>query len=153
VLRPGHYLMGMPRNIPLVGLLALTLMAPAMPAQAQSGDDNDHAIMAPEKPAPTPKLKRPRGSSSPVYPTPLPPPLHYVPPPIQSVVTQPPPVPPPLYVPQTGQLLPNLPAVSGSGPGGAETSQDRAERCAHQAGLYGQAAGDRNAYVGSCINQ
>ena len=62
-------------------------------------------------------------------------------------------VPPPLYVPQTGQVLPNLPAISGAGPGGRETSQDRAVRCAHQAGVYGQAAGDRNAYVGSCINQ
>ena len=37
--------------------------------------------------------------------------------------------------------------------GGVETYQDRAARCAHQAGVYGQAAGDRNAYIGSCINQ
>ena len=48
-------------------------------------------------------------------------------------------------VPQTGRTLPNLPSVSGAGPNGAETSQDRAARCAHQAGVYGQAAGDRNA--------
>ena len=61
--------------------------------------------------------------------------------------------PPPIYVPETGRLLPNLPTLPGSGPGGAETSQDRAARCAHQAGVYGQAAGDRNAYVGSCLNQ
>jgi hypothetical protein len=40
-----------------------------------------------------------------------------------------------------------------SRPGGAETYQDRAARYAHQAGVYGQAAGDRNAYVDSCINQ
>lgn len=59
----------------------------------------------------------------------------------------------PLYVPQTGQTLPNLPTVAPSGPGGRETYQDRAARCAHQAGVYGQAAGDRNAYVGACINQ
>jgi len=27
-------------------------------------------------------------------------------------------------------------------------------RCAHQAGVYGPAAtGDRNSYIGSCINQ
>jgi hypothetical protein len=43
--------------------------------------------------------------------------------------------------------------VQGSGPRGTETFQDRASRCAHQAGVYGQAAGDRNAYVGTCINQ
>ncbi|MEI8275112.1 MAG: hypothetical protein WCG00_03860 [Hyphomicrobiales bacterium] len=36
---------------------------------------------------------------------------------------------------------------------GAETGQDRASRCAHQAGVYGQAAGNREAYVGGCINQ
>lgn len=62
-------------------------------------------------------------------------------------------MPPPLYVPQTGQMLPNLPAVAPSGPGGRETTQDRAARCAHQVGVYGQAAGDRNSYIGSCINQ
>jgi len=37
--------------------------------------------------------------------------------------------------------------------GGVETYQDRAARCAHQAGVFGQAVGDRNAYVDSCINQ
>ena len=40
-----------------------------------------------------------------------------------------------------------------SGLGGVETYQDRAARCAHQAGVFGQAVGDRNAYVDSCINQ
>jgi hypothetical protein len=59
-----------------------------------------------------------------------------------------------MYVPQTGMVLPNLPTVGGAGPGGSETSQDRAIRCAHQAGVYGSAqTGDRNAYVGSCVNQ
>jgi hypothetical protein len=62
--------------------------------------------------------------------------------------------PPPIYVPPTGRALPNLPTVSGSGPGGSETYQDRAVRCAHQAGAYGTAAtGNRTAYIGSCINQ
>ena len=56
-------------------------------------------------------------------------------------------------VPETGRVLPNLPTVSGSGADGAETSQDRAVRCAHQAGVYGQAAGNPSAYIGSCINQ
>lgn len=95
-----------------------------------------------------------RGSSSPVYPQPLPAPQNLTGPSPQQVVTPgPPTVPPLLYVPQTGRLLPNLPAVSGSGPAGAETSQDRALRCTHQAGVYGQAAGDRTSYIGSCINQ
>ena len=61
-------------------------------------------------------------------------------------------LPPPIVVPETGRVLPNLPMI-GSGPGGAETSQDRATRCAHQSGVYGEAAGNRNAYIGSCINQ
>jgi hypothetical protein len=62
-------------------------------------------------------------------------------------------VPPPIYVPETGRLLPNLPALPGAGPGGRETGQDRALRCQHQAGVYGDATGNREAYVGGCINQ
>jgi len=116
------------------------------PAHAQS-DDERYTIMRPEKgtaPEPwlAPKYKSPRGT-----------PQHVVIPQPSSVPQVRPAVPPPLYVPQTGQWLPNLPSVSGSGPRGAETSQDRAVRCAHQAGVYGAAAGDRNAYIGSCINQ
>ena len=61
-------------------------------------------------------------------------------------------VPPDLYVPQTGKVVPNLPTVSGSGRGGAETFQDRAARCAHQAGVFGQGA-DRGSYMGACVNQ
>lgn len=95
-----------------------------------------------------------RGSSSPVYPQPLPAPQNLTGPSPQQVVTpSPPTVPPLLYVPQTGRVLPNLPTVVPSGPNGTETSQDHAARCAHQAGVYGQAAGDRTSYIGSCINQ
>ena len=61
--------------------------------------------------------------------------------------------PPLLYVPQTGRTLPNLPVLSGSGVGGRETHQDRAARCAHQAGTYGSLAGDRDTYINTCINQ
>lgn len=62
-------------------------------------------------------------------------------------------VPPPIVVPETGVALPNMPTISPSGPGGRETYQDRAARCAHQAGAYGLNAGDRNRYIGTCINQ
>jgi hypothetical protein len=60
-------------------------------------------------------------------------------------------VPPPIAVPETGRVLPNLPAAPGSG--GIESGQDRAARCAHQAGVYGPAAGDRGTYIRTCINQ
>lgn len=124
-------------RLSFLALLALTMAASA---QAQS-DDERYTIMAPE-PWLAPKYKSPRGTREHVtipQPLPAPKPHHGLPPPI--------------YVPQTGRLLPNLPVVSGSGPGGAETGQDRAVRCTHQAGIYGAAAGDRNAYVGGCINQ
>jgi hypothetical protein len=126
-----------------MALLALTAMVSAVPAHAES-DDERYAIMRPELPEPwlTPKYKSPRGTRQHVVtPQPIPVP--------QTHVT----VPPPIVAPQTGQVLPNLPTISGSGRAGAETYQDRAARCAHQAGMYGQAAGDRNVYVGGCINQ
>ncbi len=127
----------------LLALLTLMSVLSAPPLRAET-DDERYTIMRPEPPEPwlAPKYKSPRGTR-------------------QHVVTpQPSPeprkqkgVPPPLYVPQTGALLPNIPSVSGAGPSGRETAQDRAARCAHQAGVYGQAAGERNAYVGGCINQ
>ena len=138
--------MDMARRTSLTALLALTLLASALPARAQS-DDERYTIMRPEpgmkpaKPEPwlAPKYKSPRGTRE-----------HVVIPQPQSAPPTLRQVPPLLYVPQTGRTLPNLPAP---GSGGRETAQDRAARCAHQAGVYGQAAGDRNAYVGSCINQ
>ena len=106
--------------------------------------------MAPEKgykpsrPEPwlAPKYKSPRGTVKRVN---LPK-SKIVPMPIATL-------PPPIVVPSTGQVLPNLPTVPGAGRGGAETFQDRAARCTHQAGVYGQAAGDRGTYVGTCLNQ
>jgi hypothetical protein len=169
--------MEMTRGYMLIVLLALTVIVPAWPAHAQS-DGYPYSIMKPEpgsraarrnktphatvpretepqetdkeavKPSPT------RGSSNPVYPTRLPAPERYTPPTSRAVVNRPPAVPPSMYVPQTGQTLPNLPSVSGAGRGGAETFQDRAARCSHQAGVYGPGStGDRNSYVGGCINQ
>lgn len=52
-----------------------------------------------------------------------------------------------VYVPQTGRTFQNLPT-----PGrGTETFQDRATRCTHQAGVYGQTGSARSAYMGSCL--
>jgi|SRR5512142_793744 hypothetical protein len=134
----------MMRKPSLFVLLTLTVALSAVSAYAQSD------IMVPEKgykaekPEPwlAPKYRSPRGTVKRVT----------IP---KSTIVQPPSaaVPPPIVVPQTGRVLPNLPTVSGSGRGGAETYQDRAARCAHQAGVYGQAAGDRNTYIGTCINQ
>jgi len=138
----------------MLGMLAL-VVAPAVPAFAQSGSgysimQDDYSIMVPEKgsrpskpePRLAPKYKSPRGT------------VEKVVIPRSKTVPQPQAVTPsPLYVPETGRILPNLPTISGSGRGGAETYQDRAVRCAHQAGVYGADAGNRNAYIGSCINQ
>ena len=52
-----------------------------------------------------------------------------------------------VYVPQTGRTFQNLPTTGR----GTETSQDRAIRCTHQAGVYGQAGSARGAYMGSCL--
>jgi hypothetical protein len=138
----------------VIGMLVLAV-APAASAFAQSASgysimQDDFSIMAPEKgykpskPEPwlAPKYKSPRGTVKKVA--------------IPRSKTVPRPyaaTPPPITVPQTGRTLPNFPTISGSGRGGAETFQDRAARCAHQAGVYGPAAGDRNAYVGTCVNQ
>jgi hypothetical protein len=134
-----------------IAVVTLLALAPAQPARAQTVDD-PYSIMKPEpgsrQPRPVepwlaPKYQPPRGSHRHVR----------VPLNTEPDVRAPPAVPPPIYVPDTGRLLPNLPALPGAGAGGAETGQDRAMRCAHQAGVYGQAAGNRDAYVGGCINQ
>jgi hypothetical protein len=140
----------------LIVLLVVILAAPALSAEL-SDDSGTINIMRPEPGKAPPAKQKPRkvrrGSSNPVYPTPLPGPQAPLPVPHQEVVTPRPQTPPPLYVPETGRTLPNLPAT-GSGPGGAETAQDRAARCAHQAGIYGpNATGNPNSYIGSCVNQ
>ena len=131
----------MQRPVCLVAFLILTAFAPSvLHAQANDG----LSIMQPEPYQPgvvapyrsPPELNR-------MQPTPR----------MPSLPQRPAAPPPPIAVPQTGAVLPNMPTISGSGPGGAETAQDRAVRCAHQAGAYGAAAGDRNAYIGSCVTQ
>ncbi len=133
--------MGMTRRYLLIVLFALAVLMPALSAHAQSDDDDRYNIMRPEPWLP-PKYKSPRGSTEHVV---IPPPARPLPPPTG--------VPSSLYVPQTGRTLPNLPTVAPSGPHGQETIQDRAVRCAHQAGVYGQAAGNTSTYINSCINQ
>jgi len=131
-------------------MVVATLIAAMAVARAEPGTlDGDYNIMAPEPGTKAPPArKHPRGSSGLVTPIPLPPPLHYVPPAVPTVAPPTLTVPPSVYVPQTGMSLPNL------GPGRSETSQDRAARCANQAGVYGSnLTGNRNAYIGSCINQ
>src|SRR5689334_23527145 len=106
----------------MLGILVLAA-APAAPAFAQSGGGYDvlgdnYSIMVPEKgskpsrPEPwlAPKYKSPRGTVKDVVI------------PRSTIVPQPHAVtPPPIVVPQTGRALPNLPTISGSGRGGAET--------------------------------
>lgn len=132
-------------------LLAIGIILSAIstaPSHAQNSVLGDnYSIMVPEKgykpsqPEPwlAPKYQSPRGTVKLPKSTVVPVPKAQVP--------------PDLYVPQTGRVVPNLPAVSGSGRGGAETSQDRAARCAHQAGVFGQPGGDRGSYMGACVNQ
>jgi hypothetical protein len=109
---------------------------------------DNYSIMVPEKgskrelPEPwlAPKYRSPRGT------------VKHVVLPKSKIVTPPnAAVPPSVFVPQTGRTFQNLPTVSGSAPGGGETFQDRAARCAHQAGVYGQATGGN--YMGACVNQ
>ena len=126
-------------------MAVLTAALLALPARAGSDDDR-YTIMKPEpnyEPWLAPKYKSPRGTKKTVK-TPKPAPA-----PAPQVRTQTPPL---LYVPQTGRTLPNLPSA-GAGAGGAETFQDRAARCTHQAGVYGGLAGDRGSYIRTCINQ
>ena len=133
----------------LLGLVAVAAFASTPSLRAQTIDD-PYTIMRPEpgtkqpkrsEPWLAPKYRSPRGTKQHVT----------VPRPQAARSQSHTDVPPPIYVPETGRLLPNLPVLPG--PGGAETAQDRALRCAHQAGVYGQAAGNRDAYIGSCINQ
>jgi hypothetical protein len=137
------------RRISLIvfALLSAVLAAPGL-AQAGNILSDDYSIMVPEKgakreaPEPwlAPKYKSPRGT------------VKHVVIPKSNIVTPPrAAVPPDVFVPQTGRTFQNLPTVSGSGPRGAETFQDRASRCAHQAGVYGQATG--GGYMGACVNQ
>lgn len=160
------------RAVLSIAVVALCCIMP-FAAHAQLGDDERYNIIRPEpgtqplrhrhhKPhveqSPTSKgfgVKQDsrRGSSGLVAPAPLPAPQSPLAVPRQQAIAPPATVPPPLYVPRTGRMLPNLPNPAPSGPRGQETFQDRAARCAHQAGAYGRAAGNASVYINSCINQ
>jgi len=153
VRRMHAYLTGMTFGHWPIALAVASALLVAVPARAQS-DNERYNIMKPEpgtanknsrsrskdNPEPwlTPKYQSPRGTRQQVT----------TPKAVPSPKSQGSTVPPLLYVPQTGRTLPNLPSPTGS-----ETAQDRAARCAHQAGVYGQAAGDRTGYINTCINQ
>jgi len=125
----------------LIGLLAVLLALPSAAQVQRQISPPPYPITTPTPWLP-PKYQSPRGSREHVViPLPAPAPQPHAG------------VPPPLYVPQTGRTLPNLPNSASSGPNGRETYQDRAARCAHQAGVYGAAAGERTSYINSCINQ
>jgi hypothetical protein len=125
------------RNARIALIIALALFVSA-PAFAQNDYMGRYNIMRPESGVP-PKYKTPRGSTE-----------HVIIPPSTQVPLSQTVLMPPLVIPQTGQVVPNQPVLVPSGPNGTETYQDRAVRCATQAGSYG---GDRTAYVGTCINQ
>jgi hypothetical protein len=146
--------MTMMREPSMIMLIFLSA-ALATPALAQTGNilGDDYQIMVPEKgskrqaskpeqPEPwlAPKYKSPRGTVQKVR----------IP---KSKIVRPPSATDPgyVYVPQTGRTFQNLPSLPGSGPGGAETFQDRAIRCTHQAGVYGQVGANRGSYMGSCL--
>ena len=151
----GFYHMTMMRKPSMIMLIVLSV-ALATPAPAQTGNisSDNYSIIVPEKgskqkvskqkvskqeqPEPwlAPKYKSPRGTVEKVR----------IP---KSKIVSPPSATDPgyVYVPQTGRTFQNLPSLPGSGPGGTQTSQDRAIRCMHQAGVYGQGGN----YMGSCF--
>jgi hypothetical protein len=141
--------MTMMRTLGMIMLIFLSA-ALATPAPAQSGNilSDDYQIMVPEKGS---KLEQPEPWLAPKYQSPRGTVQHvHVP---KSKIVRPPSATDPgyVYVPQTGQTFQNLPSLPGSGRGGAETFQDRAIRCTHQAGVYGQVGANRGSYMGSCL--
>src|SRR5262245_61838890 len=131
---------------PSMIMLLLLSAALATPTLAQTSDilGDNYGIMVPENgskrdvPEPwlAPKYKSPRGTAEQVR----------IP---KAKTVRPPRTTDPgyVYVPQTGRTFQNLPTI---GPG-TETFQDRAIRCTHQAGVYGQVGTNRGTYMGSCL--
>jgi hypothetical protein len=140
----------MMRKLSMIMLIGLSAGL-VMPTLAQPGTilSDDYSIMVPEKgskrqaakpkisePWLAPKYKSPRGTVQDVR---IPKSKTVSP---QKTIN-----PGSVFVPQTGRTFENLPTTSP----GRETFQDRAIRCTHQAGVYGQVGGNRGAYMGSCL--
>ena len=139
----------------LIVVAAALVLAPVL-SRAATVDDptnimrpepgsRDAAFEAWHQKHPNVPRRKVRGSSNPVYPAALPKPDHFTPTPSLEARPSGRTVEPYIVSPQTGQALPNLDQ------GRRETGQDRAMRCAHQTGIYGQAGGAN--YLGTCINQ
>lgn len=125
-----------------VGLMIFALALCLPQAASAQSDEERYTIMRPERPQPwlAPKYTSPRGTRE-----------RIVPPPSDVTPRRRGDTPPPIVVPETSRVLPNFaPAPNTTG---REGFQDRAARCAHQAGVYGDAVGSRNSYIGTCINQ
>ena len=136
--------MTMKREPSMIMLMCLSVVL-ATPSLAQTSNilSNDYQIMVPEKgykPAPPEPWLAPKYRPGTIETVRIPKPktVH----PARSLD------PGYVYVPQTGRTFQNLPTLPGSGPGGAQTSQDRRMNCMHQAGVNGQVGGS---YMGSCF--
>ena len=134
---------------PSVIMLIFLSAALATPTFAQTGSilSDNYNIMVPEKGSKRQVSKReqPEPWLAPKYKSGTVKHVH-VP---KSRIVSPPSgqIPSSVYVPQTGRTFQNLPTVGR----GIETSQDRAIRCSHQAGVYGQAGANRGTYMGACF--
>ena len=137
---------------PSMIMLIFLSTALATPALAQTSNilGGDYNIMVPEKGSKRQMSKRevPEPWLAPKYQSPLGTVDNMRVP--KSKIVRPPKSTDPgyVYVPQTGRTFQNLPTLPGSGPGGAQTSQDRRMNCMHQAGVNGQVGGS---YMGSCF--
>ncbi|MBV9558617.1 MAG: hypothetical protein JO254_16235 [Pseudolabrys sp.] len=128
------------------GALSATIDDPTNIMRPEPGS-RDAAFEAWHQKHPKVQRRTHPGSSNPVYPAALPKPDHFVPTPSLEARPSGRTVQPYYADPTTGRVTPNI------SPGVVETGQDRALRCAHQAGVNAPNVGDRNAYIGGCINQ
>jgi hypothetical protein len=168
------------RILGLIGAIALAaaLAGFANARDFEMGSDNDYpySIMKPEPGSPEAKAARQRlppptrtpphasllgreefvaklhrrglyavrGSSGSVLPTALPRTQLMVPPNTSRLAT------PNLPQEQGGTIVPGTIVPVPNLPHGTETFQDRASRCAHQAGLYGSQGGSNPNYMAAC---
>lgn len=141
-----------------------SIMAPEPGTQGHYRSTPSRRVRAASKPAPAPatphasllgreafvaKIHRRglyavRGSSSPVLPTSLPR-TRLIPPEGRGTI-----VTPPLQSAQGRTVIPGVTTTVPNLPHGPETFQDRASRCAHQAGVYGVPGNLTTQYMPAC---